>query len=505
MDTITVTAPATGERLGEVPALDGPAVAALAARAREAQADWAALPIRERARLVLRFRDRLVVRAEQVAETSSRETGKLVPEALLADVLVLAGLARWSARRAERVLGRRRVSPGLLLTKRCYTVREPFGVVGVISPWNWPVLNSMRAVLPAIIAGNTVVLKPSEAAPFSALLMRELADEAGWPDDIFLIATGGGPTGAALVEHVDRISFTGSVETGRAIAVAAARRLTPVSLELGGKDAMIVLSGSNLQRAAVAAVAGAFWNTGQICTSLERVYVEAPVYDDFVRRVVVETRRLRVGVDDSADVGSLTTPAQRVVVTDHVNDALAHGARALAGGRPVDGPGLFYEPTVLVDVTGDMTVMREETFGPVLPIQRVRDVDEAIRLVNDSPYALGSSIFGPPRLVEALVPRIRAGMTSVNDALLNGLVPGLPFGGTRASGTGRVHGDEGLLEMSWPRAVLVDRWGLSDDRLYRFTRLGSRRALALVQLIAGRGAVRWRGLRNLGRRTPPAT
>lgn len=506
MNTFTVTAPATGEPLGEVPKLDGPAVAGLVARARAAQPAWAERPIRDRARLIRRFRSRLVARAEAVAETSSRETGKLLTEALIADVLTTAGLADWSARRAEPILGRRRVSAGWLMTKRCYTVREPFGVVGVISPWNWPVLNSMRAVLPAIVAGNAVVLKPSEAAPFSALLMRELADEAGWPDDIFLIATGLGPTGAALVDHADRISFTGSAAVGRQIALAAARRLVPVSLELGGKDAMIVLRGSDLRRAAVAAVTGAFWNTGQICISLERVYVEASEHDEFVRLVVAETQRLRVGTGE-ADVGSLTVPAQLDIVDAHVRDALQSGARALTGGRRIDGPGLFYQPTVLVDVTSDMAIMREETFGPVLPIQRVHDAAEAVRLVNASPYALGSSVFGPPHAAQALVHHVRAGMTAVNDALLNGLVPGLPFGGAGESGYGRLHGDDGLREMSWSRAVLADRWGLKDAPLYRLTRLGIPRTLALVRLLAGRGVVRWQGLRALllpsSRTAPP--
>jgi acyl-CoA reductase-like NAD-dependent aldehyde dehydrogenase len=478
-------------------------VRALVGRARAAQAGWAALPLRERARLLRRFRARLVERAEEVADTSCAETGKLPVEALLVDVLATAGVAAWSADRAAAVLGPRRIPTGWLITKRAYEVREPYGVVGVIAPWNWPVLNAMRAVLPALVAGNAVILKPSEATPFSALLMRRLADEAGIPADVLLIATGDGTTGAALVEAgVDLVSFTGSIETGRRIARAAAERLLPVSLELGGKDAMIVLPGADLARAASAAVAGALYNAGQICTSLERFYVEQSVYDEFVALVLREVQRLRVGAGPDADVGAITVPAQLETVEAQVRDAVARGARVLAGGRRLDGPGLFYAPTVLVDVTDDMAVMQEETFGPLLPIVKVADAAEAIRRTNASRFGLGASIWGPRELAESLVRRVRAGMLSVNDALLSALVPGLPFGGVGESGTGRVHGDDGLREMSWSRAVIVDRAGLHEAAFYPLARLGREGALGAVRLLAGHGALRWQGLRALLRRLP---
>lgn len=340
--TLEIRSPVTGALLGSVPILDRAGVDALVARARAAQPAWAAVPLRERSRRLLSFRDRLVARAEDVASLSCRETGKLMAEALLTDVLGSAGVCAWSAHRARAVLGPTRVRTGWLVTKRAYTVREPYGVVGVISPWNWPVLNAMRAVFAAIAAGNAVILKPSEATPLTALLLRELADEAGWPADVFLIATGDGRTGAALVDAaVDKISFTGSVATGRRIAAAAAGRLLPVSLELGGKDAMIVLAGADLERAAAAAVGGAFWNAGQICTSLERAYVQSSVYDEFVQRVVAHAARLRLG----KDVGSLTVAAQLETVDAQVRDAVAKGARVLTGGRRGGQGGLYYEPT----------------------------------------------------------------------------------------------------------------------------------------------------------------
>jgi acyl-CoA reductase-like NAD-dependent aldehyde dehydrogenase len=356
------------------------------ARARAAQPAWQQRGVRERSGLLMRYRALMAEHAERIARTSCDETGKLMVEALLVDVQTTCDLARWYARRAPRVLRRRRVPAGWLITKRAFEEREPYGVVGVIGPWNFPVLNCMRSVLAALACGNAVVLKPSEAAPLSALLMRELAVQAGIPGDVFLIATGTGATGAALVEAaIDKLVFTGSVDTGRRIARAAADRLLPLTLELGGKDPMIVLAGADLERAADAAIVGAFANTGQICTSIERAYVEAAVYDEFIERVVAKAARVRVGAGEDADVGAITVEAQIEKIEQQVDDALRHGARALVGGRRLAAPGggRFYAPTILVDVTQDMRVMREETFGPVLPVMKVSDAEAAIRLAND--------------------------------------------------------------------------------------------------------------------------
>src|SRR5688572_2542641 len=325
-----VYSPVTGSRIATVPALDTAAVQALVARARAAQPAWQARGVRERADLIVRFRSVIAVNADGVARTSSEETGKLLFEALVTDVQTTCDLAKWYARRADVITRKRRVPVGWLITKRAYEVREAYGVIGIIGPWNFPVLNCMRSVLAALVCGNTVVLKPSEASPLSALLMRELATEAGIPDDVFLIATGDGLTGAALVDaDVDKLVFTGSVETGRKLARAAAERLLPVTLELGGKDPMIVLKGANLDRAADAAIVGAFANTGQICTSIERAYVEEAVYDEFLQRVVARAKRVRVGADDDADTGAITIEMQIGKIEQQVDDALRHGARAL--------------------------------------------------------------------------------------------------------------------------------------------------------------------------------
>lgn len=486
---IEVYAPATGARIARVPALDAIAVQTLVARARAAQPAWHERGTTERARLIMRYRSVIAAHADRVAGLSRDETGKLLFEALVTDVQTTCDLAKWYARRAHAVTRKRRVPAGWLITKRAYEVREPYGVIGIIGPWNFPVLNCMRSVLAALVCGNTVVLKPSEASPLSALLMRELADEAGLPDDVFLIATGDGPTGAALVESgIDKLVFTGSVDTGRKIARAAAERLLPVALELGGKDPMIVLAGANLDRAADAAIVGAFANTGQICTSIERAYVEASVYDEFLQRVVDKARRVRTGADDHSDVGAITVEMQIEKIEQQVDDALRQGARALVGGARIAGHGRYYAPTILADVTQDMRIMREETFGPVLPVMKVRDAEEALRLANDSPFALGGSIWGKRGPAEKLAGRLRAGMVSINDTMVNGLIAGLPFGGLRDSGYGRVYGDEALREMTWPRGITVDRAGMREFAYYPLSRFGTARARGLVQLLSGSGA-----------------
>jgi acyl-CoA reductase-like NAD-dependent aldehyde dehydrogenase len=395
-----------------------------------------------------------------------------------------------AARRSKAVLGRRRVAPGWMLTKRAYEERAAYGVIGVIGPWNFPVLNCMRSVLAALVCGNTVVLKPSESSPLCALLLRDIATEAGIPDDVFLVATGDGATGAALVESgVDKLCFTGSVETGRRIARIAAERLLPLTLELGGKDPMIVLDGADVERAAEAAVCGAFLNAGQICTSIERVYVEAKIYDRFMARVVERAKLVTLGEADDplADVGAITVEAQIDKIASQVDEAVAAGARVLVGGGRAQRDGRFFAPTVLADVTHDMRIMREETFGPVLPVMKVRDAREAIDLANDSPFALGASVWAKTEVAERLVPQIQAGMVAVNDTLFNGMMAGLPFGGLKDSGYGRVYGDDALREMSWPRGVSVDRAGMHEIAYYPLRRFGNARALGLVQLVSGAG------------------
>lgn len=487
---LEVRAPATGEVLGSVPDLTEEEVHALLARARAAQPEWADRSVGERAELLHRFRRLLADRTDEAAELSSQESGKTVFEALMGDVLPTLDLARFYANRVGRVMAPRTES-SWMLTKKGMVEREPYGVMGVISPWNFPILNPMRVVLAALVTGNTVVLKPSEHSPMSAVRMRQFGLEAGIPEDVFLVATGGGATGAALARgDVDKITFIGSVKNGRAVANACADRLTPVTLELGGKNPMVVLADADLDRAVNMAVQGAYWNAGQICIAVERLYVEAPVYDRFIEGVVAATEALEMAVTDpDGDVSAITTEEQMDRLQRQLEDARSKGARIATGGRPLPGPGRHFEPTVVADTDHSMAVMREEIFGPVMPVMKVADTEEAIRLANDSPYGLAASVFTERGRGEELVRRLRAGMVSLNDVLYHGAAAGLPFGGMGDSGYGRVHGEEGLLEVTRSRAVVVDRMGFVREPVggFPFRRFGARRARALVRFLHGGG------------------
>ncbi|MDN3028084.1 aldehyde dehydrogenase family protein [Streptomyces sp. S.PB5] len=278
-----------------------------------------------------------------------------------------------------------------------YTRRVPLGVVGVIGPWNNPLLNSFGDAIPALAAGNAVVLKPSEHTPLTALLMEQMARECGWPKDVFQVVTGAGATGQALAETADFVMFTGSTKTGRLVAARAGERLIPCSLELGGKDALIVLADASLERAVNVTIQGALSNGGQMCTSVERVYVEEPVYDAYLDLLRERFQQVTSGKPTglgSVDVAAMTFPPQVATVEDHVNDAVSKGARVLVGGHAAPGPGRFFAPTLLVDVDHSMKCMREETFGPTLPVMKVADAEEAVRLVNDSSYGLQASVIG---------------------------------------------------------------------------------------------------------------
>jgi acyl-CoA reductase-like NAD-dependent aldehyde dehydrogenase len=459
---IPVENPATGKIVATVPDLDAAAVAALAKRARAAQPGWEAIGFQSRGRILRRAQKWLIENSERVIETIVSETGKTYEDAEFAEIAYAANAFGFWAKEAPNYLADERVkSASIMLKGKKLILRyRPLGLVGVIGPWNYPLTNSFGDCIPALAAGNSVILKPSEVTPLTSMLLAEGLRECGLPDGVFQVATGRGGTGAALIEHVDMIMFTGSTRTGRKVAQEAAKRLIPCSLELGGKDPMIVLSDADLERAANVAVYYAMQNAGQTCISIERVYVEAPAYDEFVGKVTEKVLALRVGQPKgpgSVDVGAITFPPQLDTIKEHVADAVEKGARVLTGGNSVEGvDGRFFQPTVLVDVDHTMKAMTEETFGPTLPIMKVADEEEAIRLANESPYGLGASVFTrDTERGEAIARRLEAGAANVNDALVNYTALELPMGGAKASGLGSRHAAGGIRKYCSQQAIVV--------------------------------------------------
>jgi acyl-CoA reductase-like NAD-dependent aldehyde dehydrogenase len=494
---IPVENAATGQIVGTVPDLDAAAVSAMAVRARAVQPVWEAYGLDGRAQVLRRMRRWLAENAERVSDTIISETGKTFEDAQIGGVNYgLAALDFWS-KNAERYLADEHVKSSQILVKGKKLILrfQPLGLIGVIGPWNYPLTNSFGDCIPALAAGNAVILKPSEITPLTSLLLAEGLRECGLPEDALQIATGRGQTGAALVEEVDMIMFTGSTRTGRKVAEAAARRLIPASLELGGKDPMIVLSDADLERAANTAAFYSMQNTGQTCISIERVYVEAPVYDEFVAKVSDKVRALRVGVPHgpgSVDVGAVTFPPQLEIIKDHVADAVDKGARVLAGGhaREDEHGGRFFEPTVLVDVDHTMKIMTEETFGPTLPIMKVADAEQAVRLANDSPYGLGGSVFSRDTAHgEQIARRVDAGAVCVNDAMMNYFALELPMGGMKASGLGSRHGAGGIRKYCSQQAILITpRMSLKrDPHMFPYKARTSRMLARFFKLLYGRG------------------
>jgi acyl-CoA reductase-like NAD-dependent aldehyde dehydrogenase len=463
-DEISVENPATGEFVASVPRIAPADVAALVARARAAQPAWEALGFDGRGEILRRAQKWVVENSDRIARTIVSETGKTYDDALIAEIGYVASAFGFWAKHAPRFLGDEKVraSSPFLVGRRLVVRYRPLGVIGVIGPWNYPLTNSFGDCIPALAAGNSAVLKPSQSTPLTSLLMAEGLRESGLPEDVYLVAAGDGAAGEALIDEVDMIMFTGSTATGKRVLERAARTLTPVSLELGGKDPMIVLADADVERAANSAVYASMQNGGQTCVSIERVYVEAPIYDDFVDRVARKVSALRQGVPDgpgSVDVGAMTFAPQLDVVSRHVEEARAAGARVLVGGRASHQQGgRFYAPTVLADVDHSMSCMTEETFGPTVAIMRVSDADEAVRLANDSPYGLAASVFGKDvARAEQVARRIEAGAACVNDAQLNYFALELPMGGWKESGMGSRHGAPGIRKYCRQQSLLITR------------------------------------------------
>jgi acyl-CoA reductase-like NAD-dependent aldehyde dehydrogenase len=464
-DTVEVYNPATGQLIGKVPAMTPEGVTEAVARARVAQPAWAAAGFAERARILRRAQKWTLDNAERIIATIVAENGKTYEDAQLAEISYVANAFGFWAKNAPDFLADEKVksSSPFVLGRKLKVRYAPIGVVGVIGPWNYPLTNSFGDCIPALAAGNSVVLKPATLTPMTSMLLAEGLRECGLPEDVFQVTVGeGSKIGNALIDAVDFVMFTGSTEVGKKVMARAAETLTPTAMELGGKDPMIVLRDANLERAANAAVHYSMQNGGQTCISVERVYVEEPVYDDFLARVTEKMRALRQGVPSgpaAVDVGAMTSPDQTDLVEEQVNEALEQGAKAVVGGKRGEGPGDFFEPTLLVDVDHSMECMTEETFGPTLPVMKVADAEEAIKLANDSPYGLQASVWTKDtERGEQIARRIESGVVCVNDAQLNYVALELPMGGWKDSGVGSRHGAGGIRKYTKQQTLLITRF-----------------------------------------------
>ncbi|NLU72377.1 succinate-semialdehyde dehydrogenase (NADP(+)) [Streptomyces sp. HNM0575] len=483
--------PFTGKKLAELPESTLEDVAFAFHRAREAQREWAAVPVRERAAVLLRFHDLVLRRQDEVLDLIQLETGKTRLHAH-EEVQAVAVAARHYGLKAPAYLRPKRHTGAIPVLTKVSEHRHPRGVVAQIAPWNYPFELSVGDALPAFAAGNAVVMKPDTETALTALWARRLLIEAGLPENVWQVVLGEGHiVGPAVVERGDYVSFTGSTRTGRGVAQKAAERLVGASLELGGKNAMIVLRDADLNKAAAGAVRGSFSSAGQLCISIERLYVHESVADEFVRRFVERTKRLKLGsaLAYGADMGSLVSQKQLDNVTRHIEEAVAKGAKVLAGGRarPDVGP-LFHEPTILDGVESPMAVCSEETFGPVVSVYRFADEDEAVELANSTAYGLNASVWGRNgRHAREVAARLRSGTVNVNEgyAAAYGSVQS-PMGGMGDSGLGRRHGSEGILKYTEAQTVAHQRvmpmapsFGMNDSKYAKFMSLSLKALKAL--------------------------
>ncbi len=502
--TITVHNPADGRIAGSVP-IDGPDTVAAKARAlRAAQPEWEALGARGRKRWLLEWQGWMLDNADHITEVVMSETGKSRGDASMEAVPTGDNVNYWASHAEEFLAdGHPKAHSPLYRAKRFTTVYRPQPLVGVITPWNFPFAMPGMDVPPALAAGAAVLLKPSEVTPLSAVEFVKGWTEIGAPP-VLGLTTGYGDTGAAVIDNVDFLQFTGSTGTGRKVAVACAQRLIGCGLELGGKDPAIVLADADLERAANGIAWGGLFNSGQVCVSVERVYVEAPVYDEFVDKLAAKVRAVAQGQDGKEykyDIGAMATEAQRDLVARHVDEATAAGARVLTGGKPT-GVGTFFAPTVLADVDQTMSCMTDETFGPTIPVVKVADENEAVRLANDSEYGLSATVWtGDPHRGERIARRLEVGAVNVNDALVNVFCPGLPMGGWKESGVGyRCGGPSGIIKYCRQQAITAPRIPTQKTELlwYPSSKRRVKIALAAMRAMSAHG---WRriGLKPSGR------
>jgi acyl-CoA reductase-like NAD-dependent aldehyde dehydrogenase len=508
-DQIHCVDPATREPLGSV-RVDSPAdVDAAVARAKVAQKAWGKTSFAERRRVLEALLAYCVDHKEAICDEVQRGSGKTRENALVGEIWPTCEKLRWTIGNGEKHLKPEKISSGLLLHKKARLEYHPLGVVAAIIPWNYPFQNIVNPIIPALMAGNAIVLKPSEWVAWSSARfiesLRQVLTSAGHDPDLIQAVQGFGETGAALARSaVDMILFIGSVGNGRRVVQASAERITPVVMELGGKDAFIVCDDAELEQAVHAAMAGCFINCGQNCVASERILVNDGIYERFTERVVALTSALRQGSsrDDLVDVGAIATPLQLDVIEKLVASAVKQGAHVLCGGKRVHPErGNFFEPTILANVTPEMDIAREELFGPVMLLMRVKDDDEAVRVANGVSYGLSSSVFSQNRArARDIASKLEAGMTAINEfGGVTYMVQGLTFGGVKASGYGRMNGREGLRSMCNIKAVVDDRLPLGrPNRIFPVAAGDYARFGGVIDLLYGKGlAQKWRGLTRL--------
>jgi acyl-CoA reductase-like NAD-dependent aldehyde dehydrogenase len=455
--------PATGQELG-VSKLNTPDDVRLAVeRAKKIQPLWAATPIKERSRIIVNVRNYIVEHADEIARIVSLDNGKSLTDAMIAEVFGAAMAANFYAKNTKRLLKDQGIKPGLIMMayKKSKIVRVPFGVIGIISPWNYPFTIPFVEIVMALMSGNAVVLKVATETQQVGRALEKCFNSAGLPDGIFThVNLPGRIAGDAFLSAgIDKLFFTGSVAVGKELMGLASKTLTPVSLELGGNDPMLVCSDANLYRAATGAIWAGLTNAGQTCAAVERIYVHKDVYDPFMKLLVGQVESLRVGSDGfNVDIGAMTTASQMETVKRHIVDALDKGAVVVAqSDYPKESPGNFLPATLLSNVNHSMAVMREETFGPVLGVMKVDNMEEAVTLANDSNLGLTASVWSTNRkYAESLARRIQSGVVMINDHLMSNGLSETPWGGFKESGIGRTHGELGLMEMTQPICIVHD-------------------------------------------------
>jgi len=495
VDTIPSIDPATGKTLAQVESTPPAALREIVSRAGAAQSVWSAVPVEKRCAQLRILRERIMSSRGALADVVVAESGKPRVEALFADIFVALDTAEYFSNQGTRLLRPERVphhsTAGKAKSGRL--VYDPLGVIGIISSWNYPLAIPLSQIIPAVAAGNAVICKTSDFTPQCGAMIEKLFADAGFPKNLVTVIQGGGEVGQALIDAgPDKIMFTGSVATGRRVAEACAKKLIPSVLELGGKDAMIVLADVHLDVAASAAVWGSYTNCGQVCLSVERLFVEHSIEEKFLALCVEKTKKLRLGPghDPATDVGPLIRPQHVQRMSELVSDAVERGARVLCGGNPRPDLGAnFFEPTVIAGVNSSMKLFQEETFGPILAVQAVKDAEDAVTRANNSPFALAASVWtSDAKRGQEIARKLRAGAVMVNDAISYFGIAEAPHGGCGASGWGRTHGKAGLLEMVQPKYIDVDRLpGREKPWWYRYGAELERSADAFLRFEFGGG------------------